>query len=83
MRRFAVIRTPDSTPTEEMVSSQFDKYFVLEENVFLIAADTTVKDIVEKLGVDSGDLDGLVFSLNGSYGGRALEATWDWLESTK
>ena len=83
MKRFAVILTPGSTPTEETVAANFENYIKLEDNVFLIAADDTVKDIVEKLDPDDKTpLDGMVFSLNGEYGGRALKDTWEWLEST-
>ncbi len=59
-------------------------YLELTDDAFLISGDTDVRSITETLALSEDDspLEGIVFSLNGSYGGRALNRVWDWLEKT-
>ena len=85
MRRFAVVLTEGLPVAAETIERHYDEnYLSLTDDVFLISGDTNVKSITETLGLseEGSPVEGIVFSLNGSYGGRALSAVWDWLEKT-
>ena len=83
MARFAVVLTAGLPAAENKISEHYGKYIKLTEDVFIISDDTNVTDIMEKLDIKEEDspLEGIVFSLNGSYGGRGARRVWDWLES--
>ncbi len=83
MARFAVVLTDEAPSAEEAISARYEKTTRLTDDVFIISADTTVSAIMDALGIEEEDsqFDGIVFSLNGSYGGRGPRRFWDWLEN--
>ena len=83
MARFALVLTAEEPSAEDTISAQFEQSTRLTDDVFIISADTTVTAIMDKLGIgeEDSELDGIVFSLNGMYGGRGPRRFWDWLES--
>lgn len=82
MQRFAVVLTDGLPLAEETIKRHYDESIQLTDDVFLISEDTNVVDILDTLGLPEEDspLKGIVFSLNGSYGGRALTSVWNWLD---
>ena len=82
MAIFAVIlHDPDPSVITRLENAYPDPdHLRIQPNVYLITGDFLIEQIVRDLHFTQEATDaGIVFRLNGTYGGRTYPSVWDWL----
>ena len=79
---FVVCSEKDNPDLENKVREEFeDHYYVLRtDSQWLIDAEKTTEDMVNKLGIKEGGFEGVVVFLATNNWGYYRRSLWEWLE---
>lgn len=84
MKLYAVLVEPNNEEIAEAIRREFGgAHYDFKDGQWFVAGDGTAKQICDKLGASSGDLDSIVVVSISGYFGYAQSDLWEWMAASR